>query len=85
LVSPVYPNAKEYSCSDLFLLPTLYNLKMNESLRKLLINYLLTLFRATLGRFMRAAPIKNKLLLLFLIIISFGLPILAILLLLDLS
>jgi hypothetical protein len=34
---------------------------------------------------MRAAPIKNKLLLLFLIIISFGLPILAILLLLDLS
>jgi hypothetical protein len=57
---------------------------MNESLRKLLINYLLTLSRATLGRFMRAAPIKNKPLLLILIIISFGLPFLAILLLLDL-
>jgi hypothetical protein len=33
---------------------------------------------------MRAAPIKNKPLLLILIIISFGLPFLAILLLLDL-
>jgi hypothetical protein len=57
---------------------------MNESLRKLLINYLLTLSRAALGRFMRAAPIKNKPLFLILIIISFGLPFLAILLLLDL-